>query len=167
MSLYGSISLNANFTESSSLDLRTAQSQSRVQKILSLLDGSGASQVNKIFTPATAPAVAQSTNTDYDLSGSLAGAFGSVVFTAVKALIVVADASNLGAITLFGGTNPFLGPLAGTTPTVSLLAGEMFCATRRDATGWAVANGSTDNFRIATAATTGTYSWDLLIVGIG
>lgn len=167
MSTYGTISINANFTETSAQDLRNATAVAKLSKLLTLLDGSGAGQINKWFVPKTAPSVAQSTNTDYDLSGSLAGSFDTVVFTAIKAIIVIADESNPGALTLFGGTNPFLGPLAGTTPTYALLAGQPALFARTDATGWAVANASNDNFRIATAATTGTYSWDLLIAGIG
>ncbi len=167
MSLNGTININARFDETSSLDLRTGAVTAKISKLLTLLDGSGAGQCNKLFVPSTAPSVAQSTNTDYDLSGSLAGSFGTVVFTAVKAIIVVADAANLGALTLFGGTNPFLGPLGGTTPTYTLIAGQPAVFARTDATGWAVTGASNDNFRIATAATTGTYSWDLLIAGIG
>lgn len=166
MSLNGRIQLQANFDEVGALDLRSGTINTKVSKLLQLIDGTGAGQVSKIFVPATAPAIAQSVSTDYDLSGALAGSFGAVVFTAIKAILVVADAANPGNITLFGGTNPFLGPLGGTTPTIALAPGQMFNASKADASGWTVTNASTDNFRIATAATVGTYSWDLVIVGI-
>lgn len=166
MSVNGTINIGIRFDETAALDLRTGSVSAKIAKLLTLLDGSGAGQVSKLYVPASAPSIAQSVNTDYDLSGSLAGSFGTVAFTAVKALIVVADASNPGALTLFGGTNPFLGPLSGTTPAYSLLPGQPVVMTRTDATGWAIVNSTNDNFRIATAATVGTYSWDLLVAGI-
>ena len=159
------IRMQLNVVESTTADLRTGSLETKVNKLLQLTDGSGASQVNKQY--ADSVSVTQSTNTDIDLSGALSQAFGTVVFTGVKVLAVVAGASNPGALTLFGGTNPFLGPLAGTTPTVSLGAGEAFLVTKTDATGWAVANGSTDTFRVASAATAGTYTYDIVILGIG
>lgn len=167
MALTGTIQIAASFIEVAALAARVAEAKPRLSKTLTLLDGAGVGLVNKIFQPATDPAVAASTNTDYDLSGTLAGSFGNVVFTGIKAIIVMADDTNPGPLTVFGGTNPFLGPLSGTTPSLALLPGQLFLVTRTDAGGWTVANSTNDNFRIASAATVGTYSWDLLLAGIG
>lgn len=166
MSLNGRIQLQASFDEVGALDLRSGSVNTKLSKLLQLVDGAGAGAVQKIFSPAAAPAVAQSVNTDYDLVGTLAGTFGVVSFTAIKAIIVIADALNPGALTLFGGTNPFLAGLLGTLPTITLAAGQPFVLTKTDAAGWPVTGGSNDNFRIITPATVGTYSWDLLVVGI-
>jgi len=159
------VRLQLNVQESVTADLRTGNLETKINKLLQLTDGSGASQVNKQY--ADSASVSQSTNTDIDLSGALTQAFGTVVFTAVKVIAVVAGASNPGNLTLFGGTNPFLAGLAGTTPTITLAPGELFFLSKTDASGWAVTNSSNDNFRVASAATAGTYTWDIVILGIG
>jgi len=158
------IRVQLNVQESVTADLRTGNLETKINKLLQLTDGSGATQISKQY--ADSASASQSTNTDIDLSGALSQAFGTVVFTGVKVLCVVAGASNPGNLTLFGGTNPFLGPLGGTTPTVTLAPGEVFLVSKTDASGWAVANASTDTFRVASAATSGTYTWDIVILGI-
>jgi hypothetical protein len=167
MSLNGSLQIQANINELFSFDIASASRNPKFNKLIQFLDGSGAGQANKLFVPTSAPAVAQSTNTDYDLSGtSLTGLGGTVSFTAVKAIIVIADEANVAALSLFGSGSTFQGPLSGTSAAYSLLPGMPAIFTRFDATGWAVTNSSADIFRITTPSTTGTYSWDLAIIGI-
>ncbi len=111
---------------------------------------------------------AQSVNTDYDLSGSLAGQIESpVIFTSVKLLALVAGATNPGNLTLFGGTNPFLAGLGGTTPNVVAPPDGIVLLSKTDAAGWAITGASNDNLRVASAATVGTYTFDLVVLGIG
>jgi hypothetical protein len=159
------VRLQLNVQESVSAALRTGNLETKVNKLFQLVDGSGSGQVNKQY--ADSVSVSQSTNTDIDLSGSLSQAFGAVVFTAVKALLIVAGDSNPGNLTVFGGTNPFLGPLSGTTPAVVLAAGQALLFTKTDATGWAVTNATNDTLRVASAATSGTYTYDIVVLGIG
>lgn len=166
MTLAVTWNLKAHVVEQASLDARVSSVVGDFLSQFSITDGTGAAQAQKTFTPATAPAIAQSVNTDYDLSGTLGGSYGNVVFTAVKGILIIAGAANPGILTLFGGTNPFLAGLTGTTPAVQLAAGQHFSWTKLDAAGWAVTNTSNDNFRIGTAATVGTYTWKLLVVGI-
>jgi hypothetical protein len=158
------IRVQLNVQESVAADLRTGNLETKLTKLLQLTDGTGASQVNKQY--ADSVSVSQSTNTDIDLSGALTQAFGTVVFTAVKVIAIVAGDSNPGVLTLYGGTNPFLGGLAGTTPTFALGAGQLYLVTKTDASGWGVVNSTNDNFRVASAATSGTYTYDIVILGI-
>jgi hypothetical protein len=161
---FANLRVQLNVQETGTFDLRTGSLETKSNKLLQLLDGTGAGLVNKQY--ADSASVAQSVNTDIDLSGALTQAFGTVVFTAVKAILIVAGDANPGALTLFGGTNPFLGPLTGTTPAVTLEAGQVFVVTKTSAAGWAVTNASNDNFRVASAATAGTYTWDIVLLGI-
>lgn len=161
---FANLRVQLNVQETGTFDLRTGSLETKINKLIQLLDGTGAGLVNKQY--ADSASVIQSVNTDIDLSGALTQAFGTVVFTGVKVLAVVAGASNPANLTLFGGTNPFLGPLGGTTPTYSLPPGEPVIMTKVDATGWAVTNSSNDNFRVATPATAGTYTWDIVVLGI-
>lgn len=164
MSLVTKISLSFVADESSAIDLGSRVYNMKKSKLITLLDGTGAGQASKLY--ADSFSVTQSVNTDLDLSGALAGAFGTVVFTAIKGLEIIAGDSNPGALTVFGGTNPFLAGLTGTTPAMTVAAGNPILMTKIDASGWAVTNASNDNLRITTPATAGTYTFDVILVGI-
>lgn len=46
------------------------------------------------------------------------------------------------------GSNPFVGPLGGTAPTITLPSGGWIAFARSDATGWSSAAGSADNLQV-------------------
>ena len=137
---------------------------------LDFADGSGAGQANKVYVRGQSGlgTQIQSVNTDIDLSGSLTDDLGqSVVFTAIKGIYVRAGDSNPGILSIGpAAANGFVGPFSGTTPAIALPAGGRFCVARFDAAGWAVTAGTGDLLRIASAAGAGTYTYDLVVVGI-
>ena len=154
----------------------TGQLGSRVQNILlaanlDFTDGSGAGQVNKVYVrgQGLSGSQAQSVNTDIDLSGSLTDDLGNtVIFTQVKAIIVAVPSTNPGTLTIGPApSNGFTGPFSGTTPAIVLPGGEAgrFAVARFGATGWTVTAATADLLRVASAATTGTYNYDLVILG--
>jgi hypothetical protein len=110
------------------------------------------------------------TNQDYDLAaGTVLGPDGAALtFARVKAIIVAllpSPATPL--LTLGGGSNPFMGPWKGTTPTGELRNGPkggLYLNACGDATGWPVTAGTGDILRVRNpdATLAGTYVLGLL-----
>lgn len=172
MALQANVLFGVNGQYSLAGQLGTKLAQLGVNLNLAFLDGVGAGQVSKIYArkAGSLGSQVQSVNTDLDLSGSLVDDLGqTVVFTAVKAIVFGTDALNPGTLSLGPApANGFAGPFSGTTPALvlpALCAGRVAFA-RFDATGWAVTAGTGDLLRIASAATAGTYNYDLAILGI-
>jgi hypothetical protein len=164
MSLFSKINVSVNADESSPIDLGSRVYNMKKSKLLTLLDGSGLGQANKVY--ADSVSVAQSVNTDLDLSGTLAGAFGNVVFTALKALLVVAGDSNPGNLTVGNVTNGIVAWFGAATHSLVCTPGGIILLADPSAAGRTVTAGTADLLRIATPATVGTYTFDVAVVGI-
>lgn len=103
--------------------------------------------------------VASASNDDLDLAGVLTGAFGAT-FTAaelVGVFIINAPrngAANTTALTIGGGSNPIVGFLGGTTPTIGPLqpGAFVFLASPHASGLGAIAAGTGDILRIANAS---------------
>ncbi len=165
MSLSGKFQVSANFDESLAQDLGQRLFQCRKSSLIALLDGSGAGQANKIY--ADSVSVAQSINTDLDLSGALAGAFGTVVFTAIKGILIAAGSANPGNLTVGNVTNGITSPFGAATHSQIIAPGGVYANINPSAAGFAITAGTADLLRIASAATAGTYTFDVVVVGIG
>lgn len=122
-------------------------------------NGVGANQADKFVLLERQ--VASATNDDIDLNGVLTGVLGETVnFAKIVALVVVNAPKTAGAaanttnLTIGGGTNPFVGFLGGTSPTIGPLrpgAGIAIWAPDATALG-AVTGGSNDILRIANSS---------------
>lgn len=166
MALQGSLKVVANFTNTLAQSVSTNSSLAQLAPTLAYVDGSGAASANKIWAPLTGYSVAQSTNTDIDLAGSLAGTYGTVVFAALKGLVIKAGDANLGNLTVGNVTNGITGFLGAATHSIIIQPGGVFCIATPGASGYALTAGTADLLRIASAGTTGTYTWDILAWGI-
>ena len=166
MALQGSVKVIANFTNSLSQTLTNVNAVSNLTKLLSFVDGSGAGQASKIFAPITQYSVSASTNTDIDLSGSLAGSYGTVVFTAIKGILIIACESKPGILTVGNVTNGIVAPFGAATHSQQVAIGGVYLNATPAAAGWTISAGTQDLLRIASAATVGTYTWDILVWGI-
>lgn len=164
MSLVTKINLGFNADESSAIDLGSRVYAMKKSKLTTLLDGTGAGQANKLY--ADSFSVSQSVNTDLDLSGALAGAFGTVVFTALKGLLIVAGDSNPGALTVGNVTNGIVAWFGAATHSLTCKPGATILLTDPSAAGLSITAGTADLLRIASAATAGTYTFDVAVVGI-
>lgn len=92
-----------------------------LSEVMELTNGTGALQADQCWFDERT--VASGANDDLDLAGSLTSAFGSVLTIAKLVAIAVINAPRVGAanttnLTIGGGTNPFVGFLGGTTPTI-------------------------------------------------
>lgn len=115
--------------------------------LLQLTQGTGTGKFDQVFTDERT--ITASGTENLDLAAVLADVFGAT-FTAakVKAILVIADADNTNNVVLFGAaSNPFNGPLSGTTPKVTLEPGCAFLFTSK--VGWTVTAGTGDIILVA------------------
>lgn len=121
-------------------------------------DGTGANQNDIIW--ADERTVASAANDDLDLAGSLTNVFGQTVNFAELTGIIIVNAPRSGAanttnLTLGVGTNPVVGYLGGTTPTVGpMRPGHVFLEwNSENASGLcAITAGTGDILRIANSS---------------
>lgn len=103
--------------------------------------------------------VGSASNDDIDLAGVLTNAFGAVITAAeLVALLIINKARNGTAnttnLTIGVGSNPFIGFLGGTTPTIGpIRPGGMFMIASPDAAGiGTVVAGTGDILRVANSS---------------
>jgi hypothetical protein len=105
------------------------------------------------------PTIAASANLDLDLSGVLTNAFGQVLAFAKLTTIFIINAPILGGVnttnlTIGAGTNPVVGYLGGTAPTIGpLRPGDVLLRHSNDVAGLCNVTAATaDILRIANSA---------------
>lgn len=146
-------------------DLGTPKFNPVVEKVLALTSGTGLDQADLLFTDHRT--INASSNDDIDLAGVLSSAFGATItYAELVAILIIADTANVSNLTIGGGSNPVVGFLGGTTPTVGpLRPGGIFLLASPDAAGiGAVVAGTGDILRIANGSG-GTAGYDIVILG--
>lgn len=114
-----------------------------------VLLGSGTGAGNADIAYVARRSLAATTSENLDLAGVLTDVFGSTITAAkVKAILVVADTSNAGDLVIgAAATNPFVGPLGGTTPTVAVRPGGLLLIADPQL-GWTVTAGTGDLLKV-------------------
>lgn len=128
-----------------------------VDQLITLTSGTGAGQADILWCDQRT--VSSASNDDLDLSGVLTDAFGATI-TAVElvALIVInapqSGSANTTNLTIGGGSNPVVGFLGGTTPTIGpIRPGSFVFLGSSDAAGFgAITAGTGDILRIANSS---------------
>lgn len=165
MSLNGKANLKIDFENTAAQDAGSRSAKVQKSLLLSFLDGSGLGAASKIF--ADDFSVAQSVNSDTDLSGALVDQFGAaLVFTAIKGIAVFAAAANPAAITVGNVTNGIVLPFGAATHSQAVAPGGFYANFNPSAAGFSIVAGTADLLRIATPATAGTYVFTLIVLGI-
>ncbi len=111
--------------------------------------GNGASAFDELYQAVRA--LAANTSETLDLNGSLVNDLGDTInFARIKTITLelLTDTNSTSITAGNAATNPFVGPLGGTTPTETITNGGFWSNGRKDATGWTVTNNSSDNFKI-------------------
>lgn len=168
MPLSASVRLRLAASQTGSSDYGGPAFAPALEAVMNLANGTGANQADLLFVDERS--VAASTNDDIDLAGVLTGAFGATITAAevVGVLVINAPrdgAANVSSLTIGNGTNPFIGFLGGTTPTIGPIGpGGFFFIGCPSASGvGTVTAGSADVLRIANGAGgTATYQLGLL-----
>ena len=137
--------------------------------VLAALDGTTANKADLIF--ADQRAVTTGANDDIDLAGVLTDAFGvTITFAELVGILIVnapiTGSANTTDLTIGLGSNPFLGFLGGTTPTIGpIKPGGVFMIFAGDAAGLGtVGAGASDILRVANSAGA-TANYQIVIVG--
>lgn len=163
MSVSGKINLRINFDEVLALDLGSKSAAIAKALLISLEDGSGLNQISKVWADSFSQA--NSVNTDIDLNTGPTGPFGAVTFTTLKGIIVIAGADNPGVLTIGNVTNGIVGPFGAADESQKVHPGGVYMNINPTASGWTVTAGTVDLVRIASAATAGTYTGDIILLG--
>ena len=128
-----------------------------ISGMINLTNGTSAMMANIMW--ADERTVASGANDDIDLAGILKDAFGVTVAAAEIVTILVINAPASGAanttnLTIGAGSNPVVGWLDGTTPTLGpIRPGGVFLRAESDAAGiCAVTAGTADILRVANSA---------------
>lgn len=126
--------------------------------------GSGSGQVNTEWTDERS--LSASSNESLDLNaGTITDGLNNVAsFSFVNAVEIIADAANVNNVVVGAGTNPFVGPMGGTTPTVTLKPGERMMWIAPGA-GWAITGGSNDILKVANSSSGTAVGYRIKIVG--
>ncbi|MHB8286370.1 MAG: hypothetical protein ACYDD1_17090 [Caulobacteraceae bacterium] len=159
MTLSAKITIGVTATYSGQRGLVAANASMSVPISVSLSDGTAVGQADGLFTDDTG--VTAGVANEYDLASGLLDIYGaSLEFSAIKVIMVVADANNASDLIVGGGT--WEGPFGAAGNTLNIKPGgvwPMFCL---DANGWPVAEGA-DSFLI-TSEDDAAYS--LILIGV-
>lgn len=159
-----SVALTVKGTLTNSLDLKTVTAALNFGRSISLANGTGAGQADKMWDDTRT--IAASTSDDLDLAGVLADAFGALVtFVKVKALIVAAAAGNTNNVVI--GNHPtagFLGPLGAAAHTIAVPPGQLFAVTF-GTSGWTVTPTTADILRITNGGAGTSVDYSIVIIG--
>lgn len=144
-------------------DLGTVQFQFDQATLFSLLQGTATGLADLMF--ADTRTLAASANESLDLAGSLVDPLGAVLtFVKIKAIWVKANSANTNSVIVGAGTNPFVGPLGGTTPTVTIPPGGVMLLVHPGA-GWTVTASTGDILKFANSSSGTGVTYDLILIG--
>lgn len=158
------MTLAANITASLSVNQAGANAFSSgpywagaLEFALALANGTGANQADLAYVAERT--VASASNDDIDLSGVLTDALGVTITAAELVALLIINrqkdgAANTTDLTVGGGSNPVIGFLGGTTPTIGPIkpGGVLLLAAGNAAGIGAVTAGAGDVLRVANSA---------------
>ena len=132
---------------------------------VTLTDGTGANQINRIY--ADTITLAASATQDIDLAGTLVDAIGqTVTFARVKGILIRTASANTNNVIVGGASsNGFITWVGGATHTVTVRPGGFLAIAAPDATAYAVTAGTGDLLRVANSSSGSSVTFDLVIVG--
>lgn len=160
----GDIRFSMGLTQVGSNDLGSPKLPVNVEKVLSLIEGTDATnKANILF--ADTRTIAASSNEDLDLAGSLSDAFGATITAAeIVALFVYAHADNTNSVQVTRpASNGFAGPFLATGDGVAIKPGEWLSLVSQS--GWGVTAGTGDILNVANSGSGTGVTYDIVIVG--
>lgn len=147
------------------VDIGDVQHSLSFNPSVTLTDGTGANQINRIF--ADTITLAASANQDIDLAGALVDAIGqTITFARVKGILVRSAAANTNNVIVGGAaSNQFATWVGGAAHTITVRPGGFLALSAPDATAYAVTASTGDLLRFANSAGGSSVTFDLVIVG--
>lgn len=147
-----------------SLDLSAPSAIPDLNVALTLESGTAASKADLVFSDTRT--IAASGSETLDLAGTLKDDLGNtIVFVKVKAILIRARSTNTNDVVIgAAASNPFLGPLSGTAPKITLPPGGL-ALLAAPVNGWTSADGAADSLKIANSGAGTGVDYDIVIVG--
>lgn len=162
--LTANVSLAVAATLSDSLDIGSVTYPANYTYNMLLTDGTGANQAKQIWTD-TRTLTASSTE-NLDLSGTLVNALGvTLVFTKIKAVIVVADSGNTNNVNVGGAASNTMLLFGDPTDIVPVRPGGMFALTAPDSTAYAVTAATGDILKVANSSSGTSVTYTIIVIG--
>lgn len=157
--------LTVTGTVNNILDLVKASAPLTYAKTGSLVNGTGASQADRMWSDQRT--IAASGTDDLDLNGTaLQDALGTnLALLRIKLLAVYAATTNTNNVVMGVGTNPVTTILGGTTPTLNIRPGGLFLLTAPDLTAYGVTAATADILRFANSGAGTSVTYDIVIIG--
>lgn len=167
MPLTSKLRVAVGATQNNVLDLGSVSASLAKDYTVSLADGSGAGQADRVFHDTRT--LAASTGEDIDLAGVLTDALGGPFTLArVKGLVIAAAAANTNPLVVGnGGVNAFVAPFGAAAHTVTVRPGAVLAlfAGAADANGYVVGAGTGDLLRITNGGAGTPVTYDIIIIG--
>jgi hypothetical protein len=158
------ISLGVVAKYSVTKDLSLANAAYNFAKSVTLADGTGSGQADKIY--ADTDTIAASGTKDWDLAGVLVDDLGvALTFVNVKGIFLAASSANTNNCVIgAAAATQFVGPFGAATHTIAVKPGQFFAITA-GLTGWAVGAGASDLLRVTNSAGGTSVTYDIMIIG--
>ena len=162
-------SLTGSYTDSSSF-VSGGPTVSMASLTITFANGNGADQANRLWRSSRSLAASASEDIDlYDFSGAIDPQGSTYALVKVKALLIRNTSTDNGSTLTIGAaaSNPWTGPLGGTSPTITLTPGT---ATQGvlvlvNGTGWTVTDASAHLLKILNNDGTNTATYEIAVVG--
>lgn len=165
------IALRSTFSlsgqESASIDGGSATALlNAISLAKSIAHGTGLNAANLVFVDSFS--IAASSSATYDLTGgALLDPLGNaVIFTKVKEILVIANATNTNDVVVGNATDPFAGPLSAATTTITLKPGNGYHVSNYSAAGWTVTVDSADKIKLTNSSSGTAVTGLIAIVGL-
>lgn len=166
MSLTSSLSVAVGYSQSSVLDLGTANLPVSVRTAVQLTSGTGAGKADVAFQDRRT--LAASASEDLDLAGSLVGPFGATLtYVRVKGLYIKAGDTNTNNVVVGNAASNGWATLLNATGTITLRPGAAVLAMAgpADATAYAVTASTGDLLHVANSAAGTSVTYDVVVIG--
>jgi hypothetical protein len=163
MALSATIQAKVSASHTNVLDLGTATFPLSVIQSLSLTDGTGASQADRIFTDTRT--LAASAAESLDLAGSLTNAYGTVTFARIKAVLVTAASGNTNDVQFTRPASNGVPLFMAAGDGIALAPGDFFLWASSTAAGKAVTASTGDLLTLTNSAGSTSVDYTVVIIG--
>lgn len=165
MSLSAELTARVRASHTGVLDLGTAELPIAVSAVITLTNGTGANQVDRLFSDTRV--INASSNDDLDLAGVLTDAFGATItFARIKAIYVKAAAGNTNNVVVGGAASAQLANVFGdVSDKIVVRPGGFLLLAAPDVTAYAVTATTADILRIANSSSGTSVSYDIVLLG--
>jgi hypothetical protein len=158
-----SVKASISGSQTSALDLGTAEFPLNVAFAQALADGVGLNQSDRLFTDTRT--IAASSTDSLDLAGALTNAFGTVTFARVKAILVKASAANTNNVNVTRPASNGLPLFLAAGDGIPVKPGGAFLWVATDATGVPVTAGTGDLLDLVNSGAGTSVTYDIVILG--